>query len=57
MYGLKIAGMDRVSFGPVPVLMVVEIIWSTVIRFENTSLNLTSLASEIFFSHTNLGPE
>ena len=29
MYGLKIAGMDQVSFGPVPVLMVVKIIWST----------------------------
>ena len=29
MYGLKIAGTDQVSFGPVPVLMVVKIIWST----------------------------
>ena len=28
-YGLKIAGTDQVSFGPVPVLMVVKIIWST----------------------------
>ena len=26
MYGLKIAGTDQVSFGPVPVLMVVKII-------------------------------
>ena len=30
MYELKIAGTDQVSFGPVPVLMVVKIIWSTV---------------------------
>ena len=29
MYGLKIAGTDQVSFGPVSVLMVVKIIWST----------------------------
>ena len=29
MYELKIAGTDQVSFGPVPVLMVVKIIWST----------------------------
>ena len=29
MYRFKIAGMDQVSFGPVPVLMVVKIIWST----------------------------
>ena len=29
MYGLKIAGSDQVSFGSVPVLMVVTIIWST----------------------------
>ena len=28
MYRLKIAGTDQVSFGPVPVLMVVKIIWS-----------------------------
>ena len=28
---LKIAGTDQVSFGPVPVLMVVKIIWSTVL--------------------------
>ena len=30
MYGLKIAGMDQVSFRPVPVLTVVKIIWGTV---------------------------
>ena len=30
MYGLKIAGRDQVSFGLIPVLMVVKIIWSTV---------------------------
>ena len=30
MYRLKIAGTDQVSFGPVPVLMVVKIIRSTV---------------------------
>ena len=30
MYGLKIAGTNQVSFGPVPVLMLVKIIWSTV---------------------------
>ena len=30
MYGLKIAVTDQVSFGPVPVLMVVKIILSTV---------------------------
>ena len=30
MYGLKIAGAEPVSFGPVLVLMVVKIIWSTV---------------------------
>ena len=29
MYGLKIAGTDQVSFGPVPVLMGVKNIWST----------------------------
>ena len=29
MYGLKIAGTDQVSFGPVPVLMVVKVILST----------------------------
>ena len=29
MYGLKIADTNQVSFGPVPVLMVVKIIWST----------------------------
>ena len=29
MHRLKIAGTDQVSFGPVPVLMVVKIIWST----------------------------
>ena len=29
MYGLKIAGTDQVSFGPVPILMVVNIICST----------------------------
>ena len=29
MYGLKIAGTDQGSFGPVPVQMVVKIIWST----------------------------
>ena len=28
MYRLKIAGTHQVSFGPVPVLMVVKIIWS-----------------------------
>ena len=31
MYGLKIAGRDQVSFGPVPVLMEVKIIWSPVV--------------------------
>ena len=31
MYGLKRAGKDQVSFGPVPVLMVVKIIRSTVL--------------------------
>ena len=30
MYGLKIAGMDQVSFGPVPKLMVVKNILRTV---------------------------
>ena len=30
MYILKIAGKDQVSFGPVPVMMVVKNIWSTV---------------------------
>ena len=29
MYRLKIAATDQVSFRPVPVLMVVKIIWST----------------------------
>ena len=29
MYGLKIAGADQVSFGPVLVLMVIKNIWST----------------------------
>ena len=29
---MKIAGTDQVSFGPVPVLMVVKIIWSTVFK-------------------------
>ena len=29
MYRLKIAGTDQLSFGPVPVLMVVKMIWST----------------------------
>ena len=32
MYGLKIAATDQVSFGPVSVLMVVKIIWSTVVK-------------------------
>ena len=31
MYGLILAGTDQVSFGPVPILMVVKIIWSTVV--------------------------
>ena len=31
MYGLKIAGTDQVSFGPVPVLMVDKVIWSTAV--------------------------
>ena len=31
MYRLKIAGKDQVSFLPVPFLMVVKIIWSTVV--------------------------
>ena len=35
MYGLKIAGTDQVSYGPVPVLMVVKIIWSTVQRHDD----------------------
>ena len=26
---MKIAGIDQVSFGPVPLLMVVKVIWST----------------------------
>ena len=30
MYGLKIAGTNQVSFGPVAILMVVKIIWNTV---------------------------
>ena len=30
MYKLKIAGRDQVSFRPVPILMVVKIIWSAV---------------------------
>ena len=29
MYRLKIAGTNQISFGPVPILMVVKIIWST----------------------------
>ena len=29
MYGVKIACTDQVSFGPVPVLKVVKIIWNT----------------------------
>ena len=29
MYGLKKAGTDQVSFGPVTILNVVKIIWST----------------------------
>ena len=33
MYELKIAGTDQVSFGQVPILMVVKIIWSTVYLF------------------------
>ena len=32
MYRLKIAGMDQVSFGPVPVLMIVKIIWSSALH-------------------------
>ena len=40
MYGLKIAGMDQISFGPVRVLVVVKIICSTVyttiINFEGS---------------------
>ena len=34
MYGLKIADTDQVSFGPVPVLMAVKIIWSTAISLD-----------------------
>ena len=37
MYRLKIAGMDQVSFGPVPVLMAVKIIWSTDYNLENST--------------------
>ena len=37
MYRLKIAGTDQVSFGLVPVLMVVKISWSTV--FVNKSVH------------------
>ena len=29
MYRLKIAATDQVSFGPVPLLMVVKFMWST----------------------------
>ena len=29
---IKIAGTDQVSFGPVSILMVVKIIWSTVLK-------------------------
>ena len=32
MYGLKTAGMDHVTFAPVPVLMVVKIIWNTMLK-------------------------
>ena len=38
MYGLKIADTDQVSFGPVLVLMVVKINWSTK---SNMPYNLT----------------
>ena len=34
MYGLKIAITDQVAFGPVPVLMVVKIIWSTAYKMD-----------------------
>ena len=52
MYRLKIAGMDQVSFGPVPVLMVVKIIWSTV----NLTLKclVRTFALYIFFFGNNV---
>ena len=37
MYGMKIACMDQVLFGPVLVLIVVKIIWSTV-RMRNKKI-------------------
>ena len=52
---LKIAGMDRVLFGPVPVLMVVKIIWSTVVpRNYKWSFSYSSLVK--FHSVRNLKP-
>ena len=45
MYGLKIAGTDQVSFGPVPVLMVVKIIWSTVVNIKFQCPKTLSLVS------------
>ena len=46
MYGLEIAGMDQCSFGPVPVLMVVKIIWSTVVRVCEIQLSHMSKNNE-----------
>ena len=35
IYKLKIAGRDQASFGPVPILMVVKIIWSAVYEIKS----------------------
>ena len=42
MYGLKIACTDQVSFGPVFVLMVVRVIWSSVFSTVRYPFLLTS---------------
>ena len=51
MYGMKIAGADQVSFGPVPVLMVVKIIWSTAYmmhRLIDMGVNSFSLLKKVW---------
>ena len=49
MYRLKIAGTDQISFGPVPVLMVVKIIWSTAVYIRSARFSEASCSCSTCF--------
>ena len=52
MFGLKIAGTDQVSFEPVPILMVVKIIWSTGQYIQLSNLSHRREAKTLVSLHT-----